>query len=412
MSDADADSSTANAEPDAAARPTPPSERIVSLDVLRGVALLGILVINVRVFAMPEVTLANPTAYGDFSGGNYWAWLAGHLFAEGTFITLFTVLYGAGIVLFTHNLESKGEAAVPVFVRRSLLLVGFGLLHAYLLWYGDILVAYGVCGLLVVGLRRRRPRTLATLGVVIVAVPSLLEALSGVTADPETIRGTWRPAESVIQQEVASYRGDWITQLEHRVPSALQRQTAGLISYSGWRVAGIMLLGMALYKRGVLSNERSPAFYRRLIAGCSVVGLGTILAGVAYIEAHDWAIEVALFWRQFNYWGAIVLAGAYVGLVMLYCRWRPTGLVTDALAAVGRTAFSNYILQTLLATSIFYGHGLGLFGHLERVELLGVVVAIWAIQVPLSVLWLRYFRYGPLEWLWRVLTYGQWQPIR
>ncbi len=173
-----------------------------------------------------------------------------------------------------------------------------------------------------------------------------------------------------------------------------------------------MLLGMALFKRGVLTNDRSTRFYRRLIAVGTVSGVAAILAGVWYIETNDWSAGAGPFWRQFNYWGSFLLAGAYVGLVMLYCRRRPEGVATRALAAVGRTAFSNYLLQTLLATSIFYGHGLGLFGRVTRIEALGVVVVIWAIQIPLSVLWLRYFRFGPLEWLWRVLTYGTLQPLR
>jgi Predicted membrane protein len=136
-----------------------------------------------------------------------------------------------------------------------------------------------------------------------------------------------------------------------------------------------------------------------------------ILAGVFYIEARDWAAEAALFWLQFNYWGSLLVAAGYIGLVMGWVRWRPEGVITGGLAAVGRTAFTNYLLQTVLATSIFYGHGLGLFGQVSRVEALGVVVAIWGLQVPLSVLWLQRFRYGPVEWIWRWLTYGRREPL-
>ncbi|RKD97780.1 DUF418 domain-containing protein [Halopiger aswanensis] len=392
--------------------PTAPSERIVALDALRGFALLGILIINIRVFAMPEATLGNPTVYGDFTGGNYWAWVVGHVFAQQKFITIFTFLFGGGVVLFTQKAEQRGRSVFGLYARRNGWLVVFGLAHAYLLWYGDILVAYGVCAFGVVLLRDLEPRTLAGLGFVLVAVPSLIEGLAGLVMDPAAIASTWHPSEAAIQAELEAYRGGWLEQLSHRVPSSLSRQTTGLLGYTGWRVSGSMLLGMALFKRGVLTNDRSTRFYRRLVAVGASSGLAVILVGVWYIEANDWAAGVALLWRQFNYWGSFALAGAYIGLVMLYCRRRPNGPATRALAAVGRTAFSNYILQTVLATSIFYGHGLGLFGSLTRLELLGVVVAIWAVQVPLSVLWLRYFRYGPLEWLWRVLTYGQWQPLR
>ncbi|WP_122088503.1 DUF418 domain-containing protein [Halalkalicoccus subterraneus] len=392
--------------------PTPPSERIVGLDALRGFALLGILVINVRVFSMPEATLSNPTVYGDLTGANYWVWFAGHVLAEGKFIALFTLLFGGGIVLFTRSAERRGQSPLRLHRRRSAWLVGFGLAHAYLLWYGDILVAYGLCGLVAVGFRDRPPRALASFGLALFALPSAVEVLSALSVDPAAIAGSWHPSVAALQGEIAAYRGGWLEQMRHRVPTAFERQTTGFLGYSAWRIGGSMLLGMALFKWGVLTNERSSRFYRRLVVVGAASGLAAILTGVWYIKANDWSAGAALFWRQFNYWGSLPLAGAYVGLVMLYCRWRPEGIATRALAAVGRTAFSNYVLQTVLATSVFYGHGLGLFGAVSRVEAIGVVVAIWAVQIPLSVLWLRYFRFGPLEWLWRTLTYGERQPIR
>jgi uncharacterized protein len=385
--------------------PTAPSDRVVGLDALRGFALLGILVINIRVFSMPEIVLFNPTAYGDFTGANYWAWLAGHVLVKQKFITLFTLLFGAGVALFVRNRERDDDPAVRLHLRRSLWLVAFGLAHAYLLWYGDILVAYGVTALFVVAARDWDARKLAVVGTALLAIPSVLEVLSALAASPEQLAASWQPAESAIQSEVETYRSGWLAQMDHRVSSSVYRQTAGYLASTGWRTAGLMLYGMALFRTGVMTNERSAGFYRRLVAVGGTVGLATILAGVWFIEANDWAASVALYWTQFNYWGSIPLAGAYLGLVMLYAKWRPAGVVTRWLAAVGRTAFSNYIFQTVVATSIFYGHGLGLFGRVSRVEALGVVVAIWAVQVPLSVLWLRYFRYGPLEWLWRALTY-------
>lgn len=392
--------------------PTPPSERIVALDALRGFALLGILVINIRLFSMPEAVLFNPTVYGDFSGANYWAWLVGHVFAEQKFITLFTFLFGGGVILFTRSAEKKGRSPMDLHIRRNIWLVAFGIAHAYLLWYGDILVRYGLCALFVVFFRHHRARTLASLGVVILAVPSAFEVLAAIFLDPAVIAETWQPAEAVLQAEIETYRSGWLAQMDHRVPSAFGRQTSGFLTYSLWRVSGAMLLGMALFKRGLLTNDGSVREYRRLIVVGAVGGLTLILAGVWYIEASDWAAGAALYWQQFNYWGSFLLASAYVGAIMLYARRRPEGPVTRALAAVGRTAFSNYILQTVIATSIFYGHGLGLFGQVSRVEALSIVVAIWVGEVLLSVLWLRYFRFGPLEWLWRVLTYGKRYSIR
>lgn len=391
--------------------PTPPSERIVSLDALRGVAVLGILVINVRVFSMPETTLLNPTVYGDFTGLNYWSWLAGHLLAELKFITLFSALFGAGIVLFIESKRRKGQPAMRLHYRRTLWLIAIGLVHAYLLWYGDILVAYGLCGLVLVVLHDSDPSTQAGLGLLMLLVPSVLEVFAGLTIGGEAIAAQWAPAEAALRNEVATYRGGWVEQFDHRVPSSFQRQTTGFLGSTFWRVGGTVLLGMALYEWGVLTGERSTRLYRRLAAG-GVVGVLVVLAGVRYIEANDWSAGAALFWRQFNYWGSFLVAGGYVGVVTLYARRRPDGPATRAFAAVGRTAFTNYLLQTVVATTVFYGHGLGLFGRVSRFEALLFVVTVWIGQVILSVLWLRAFRFGPVEWLWRTLTYGERQPMR
>jgi len=399
------------------AGPTPPSERIVALDALRGVALLGILLINVWAFAMPETTLFNPTVYadttvyGDFTGANYWAWAFSHVFAQNKFITLFSALFGAGILLFIESKEEKGQDAVRLHYRRTAILIAIGLMHAYLLWYGDILVAYGVTALVVVAFRNLEARKLAGVGVVFLLFLPVVELFAAITLGGDAIASQWAPAEAAIEQQVATYRGGWLEQLDHRVPSSFSRQTTGYINGPFWQVGGTMLLGMALYRWGVLTGERSSALYRRLVA-LGVVGLAITVAGVVYIEANDWSAGAALYWRQFIYVGSFPLAGGYLGIVMLYARRRPDGPVTRGLAAVGRTAFTNYLLQTVIATTVFYGHGLGLFGSVTRVEHLGFVLVVWVVQIVLSVLWLRSFRFGPVEWIWRTLTYGERQPIR
>ncbi|WP_050033822.1 DUF418 domain-containing protein [Halorubrum halophilum] len=393
------------------AGPTPPSERIVSLDALRGLALLGILLINVWSFSMPEQTLLNPNVYGDFTGANYWAWAVSHVFGQNKFITLFSALFGAGILLFVDSKKEKGQDAVRLHYRRTAILIAIGLMHAYLLWYGDILVAYGLTALVVVAFRNLEARQLAGLSAVFLLFLPVTELLAAVSLGGDAIASQWAPSEAAIRQQVAAYRGGWVEQLDHRVSSSIGRQTTGYIGGSFWQVGGTMLLGMALYRWGVLTGERSAALYRRLVA-LGVVGLAITVAGVVYIEANDWSAGAALYWRQFIYVGSFPLAGGYLGLVMLYARRRPDGPVTRGLAAVGRTAFTNYLLQTAIATTVFYGHGLGLFGSVSRVEQLGFVVAVWAVQIVLSVLWLRRFRFGPVEWVWRTLTYGETQPMR
>lgn len=393
------------------ASPTAPDERIVALDALRGVALLGILVINVRVFAMPEAVLTNPTVYGEFTGANYAAWLVGHVFAEQTFLALFSALFGAGVVLFTESKARDGKPAARLHRRRTAWLLVIGLGHAYLLWYGDILVAYALCGFAVVVARDWPASRQAGVGLAVLAVPSALQVLAGLGDGAAAVAETWEPAAATLERELAAYQGGWIEQMDHRVPTAFRRQTVGFLGGTVWRVGGVMLLGMALLNWGLLTNDRSSRAYRRLALWGTSVGVATITAGVWYIETQNWAPDAALFWLQFNYWGSLLVAAGYVGLVMAWARDRPDGVFTRGAAAVGRTAFTNYLFQTLLATSIFYGHGLGLFGQVSRVEMLGVVLGIWAIQVPLSVLWLRRFQYGPVEWIWRWLTYGRREPL-
>ena len=391
--------------------PTPPADRILGLDVLRGFALLGILVINIQAFAMPFATLNNPTAYGDLTGANYLVWVVSHILAKRKFITLFSLLFGAGIVLFARS--KRENEATRLHYRRTAFLLVAGLAHAHLLWYGDILVPYAVCGLVVFFVRDWEPRLLARVGLLLIAVPALMYIASGVSLEStQAVAAQWNPSDAAIAAEIDTYRSGWLAQFDHRIPTAISQQTSGFVALIFWRTSGLMLCGMALFKWGVLSNERSARFYRRLLTGGLLGGIPLILAGVWYNEAVDWSVRALFFGSQFNYWGSLLLAGAYIGGVMLFCRRFGGGAVTGALSAVGRTAFSNYILQTVIATTIFYGHGLGLFGSVTRVEQAGVVVTIWVVQIVLSVLWLRFCRFGPLEWLWRTVTYGERQPLR
>jgi uncharacterized protein len=222
----------------------------------------------------------------------------------------------------------------------------------------------------------------------------------------------WRPDAEALAQEIAAYRGGWLAQMPARALSALYLQ-ASLPIWTGWWTGGLMLMGMALFRWGVLTAERSAAFYRRLVIAGLLAGAPLIAAGVIYNLRHGWAAERSMFvGTQFNAFGALGIAAAWLGLVMLAVRrgvW-PAG--QRALAAVGRTALSNYLGQTLVCTTLFYGHGLGLFGQLERWELLLILPVIWLGQVAVSVLWLRRFQHGPAEWLWRALTYGHAPPLR
>ena len=393
--------------------PVSSGERIESLDVLRGFALLGILVMNVQSFSMPGAAYMNPTAWGDLTGVNLMAWLVSHVVADQKFITLFSILFGAGVCLFAERAEARSGRSAAVHYRRMFWLLAFGLAHGLFLWMGDILVPYALCGCVVYLFRNDSPRKLATLGACVFSVTTFLYLLSAWAlsyAPPETVAeatSSWAPDAAALEAEVAAYQGGWMAQQTFRATALFKMYAFALPLMLLWRCAGAMLLGMALYKWGVLSAVRSDRFYRRLTVIGLATGLPLVAAGLWWNFSGDWTWQRSFFTgSQFNYWGSAGVALGYVGLVSLAVRKDVLPGLQRALAATGRMAFTNYILQTVLCTLIFYGHGLGLFGEVERYAQLLIVLGVWIVQLWLSPIWLRRFAYGPLEWSWRALTYG------
>ena len=402
--------------------PVPGSTRIASIDVLRGFALLGILLMNIQLFAMPDAAYFNPTAYGDLTGANYYVWLGSRMFADQKFMTIFSMLFGAGIVLMTTRAEARGESR-GVHRRRMGWLAVFGLLHAHLLWAGDILFLYAVCGMLVYRLRAKPSRLLLRLGVATMAVSSVLFFVFGTSmpywpaeAVAQFTVGAWQPTPAMIDGTLASYRGSWLDQAPVRSTTALGFETFIILAWGGWRAAGLMLIGMALYKMGVFNATCSRRVYGALIAGALLVGIPVEAYGVLLDFRSGWAVTWSFFHgKQFNYWPSVAVSLGYVGVVMLVCQsasLRPLRPLTRPFAAVGQMALTNYLLHTVICTTIFYGHGLGYYGSVDRLGQIGVVVGVWVVQLVVSPLWLRRFRFGPAEWVWRSLTYGERPPLR
>ena len=396
--------------------PTEAGARIGSLDVLRGFALLGILVMNIQLFSMPIAAYANPTAWGDLTGLNLGVWTLSHLLANQKFLTLFSLLFGAGICLFADRIEARGGRPARWHYRRMGWLLVFGLAHAYLLWVGDILVPYAICGCLVYLARRCRPRTLLLAGLAVFSVTSLFFLLigsvllvPGVPGEVTTeIQREWSPDASALDAEIEAYRGGWSEQQPLRVEQALSVHLGTLPFFVLWFSGGLMLIGMALYKWGVLSAARDDRFYRRLALYGLLGGAPLVALGIWWNFSGDWSWQRSMFFGGlFNSWGCVPMALGYLSLVMLAVRRRFLPGLQARLAAVGRMAFTNYLLQTVLCTTIFYGHGLGLFASVERYQQLLIVFGVWAFQLWLSPIWLRRYRYGPLEWMWRTLTYGR-----
>ncbi len=222
----------------------------------------------------------------------------------------------------------------------------------------------------------------------------------------------WQPTPEKINAELQAYHGGWLKQMEHRVPTTLEFQVFSTLFFF-CKPAGLMLVGMALYKMGVLAAQASRAFYAWMIAAGVIVGLPLVGYGAYRNFAAAWHVRYSMFLgAQWNYWGSLLVAFAWVGALMLICKSGALRGLTSRLAAVGRMAFTNYLLQTILCTAVFYGHGLGWFGSAERWQQALVVAGVWIFQLIVSPIWLRHFPFGPLEWLWRSLTYGGPQPFR
>ena len=404
-------------------RPSPvgASDRHDVIDFLRGLALLGILVMNIQSFAMPFAAYFNPTALGPPSPSDVAVWMAGHLFFDQKFMTIFSILFGAGILLMTRRVEESGRGGRVALLhyRRMFWLLVFGLIHAYLIWYGDILVLYAVCGSIVFLFRRWRPARLAMAGVVVLAVAPLLtyvastEMPNAPLEEQQEVRDFWAPSDAMLAQEIAAFQGGWLAQLPTRAKYARDMHTFEMWIWGIWRAGGLMLLGMALFKWGVLTAQRHRDFYPRLFIAGWLLGLPIILLGVARMSAANWEAFYSFFiGMSYNYWGSVLVSLGWIGLFVSLWLTQALGGLAARLVAVGRAAFSCYILTSLICTFIFYGHGLGLFGRVHRPGQVLVTLIVWTILLIAAPLWLERFRFGPLEWVWRTLTYGERQPMR
>jgi uncharacterized protein len=382
--------------------------------VLRGLAVLGILGTNIQHFAMFAGTTRNPTLWGNLEGANYWVFALTFILVYQKFLPIFSMLFGAGIVLAAGRRETAGLPAAALHYRRMATLLLIGLMHAYLIWYGDILVVYAICGMVVYTLRRLSPGPLITIGVVLLAIGPLIEIVFIVVPALMGSGGGGGPSiETIVADDLEAFRGPWIEQLQMRARYAFETHTQGLAIVLFWRASGIMLIGMALFKLGVLTGTRSRRFYRMLLAIALTVGLPLTAFGF-YINVlteweNGWLRRLGVL---IVYWVGILMALGWTSIVMLICGGKGWSILTGPLAAVGRMALTNYLLQSVLCTFIFYGHGLGLYGHVERTGQVAVVAGIWLLLLIVSPIWLRSFRFGPAEWVWRSLAYGKKQPFR
>ncbi|BAX80771.1 DUF418 domain-containing protein [Labilibaculum antarcticum] len=397
------------------ATPTFFNERIRSLDILRGFALLGILLINIQLFALPNASFTNPSVMGELSSSDYFSYYFVNVFVELKFMTIFSILFGAGILLFINRLNERGLDGSRFHIRRMMWLLLFGMLHAYFIWFGDILVAYAIVGLIAVLLRKMKDSWKIVMCAVLFLIPMGLFYIVGSSFEsmpPEMakeVMADFSPGPKLLTAEIDLYQvGSWFDIFVKRAQLNMNYQIGSFFMLSLWRTTGVMLLGMVLLTNGVLTAKKSKLFYFSMaILG---IGIGTLFSNEGFHRIVETKWEVIHFFKygyQFNYFGSLFSSLGYIGLIILIYQLKIMQFLTKGFEAVGRMAFTNYLCQSIICSIIFYSYGFGMFARYSRTELLIWVLLIWTFQLISSTIWLKYYKMGPFEWLWRYLTYKE-----
>ncbi|AJP74546.1 hypothetical protein TS85_14680 [Sphingomonas hengshuiensis] len=402
---------------------------MVSLDIVRGVAVLGILLLNIVNFAMPEAAYVNPRAYGGWHGADLVAYLINFVLFDGKMRGLFSFLFGASMLLVIDRAHAAGRPAARVHFARMAWLLLFGLAHLWLVWRGDILVHYALIGMIAFTLRGMRVERLLALGITLVLANTLLfatmplmvwqlshpaadaaEAARNADALQSLVSALGVPPPAEIARELALYRSDYATILADRFRNDLATPLGALL-FGGPETLAYMLFGMAGLRSGMLRGAWAPARYRRWLLVCWGIALPGYVALAAYLVASGFGLfAVALAVLTLAAPLRPLMITGWACLILLLAR--RGGPLAARLAATGRMAFTNYLATSLICTTLFYGYGLGWFGSLSRWQLYPVVALVWAAMLLWSQPWLARFRFGPFEWLWRSLARASLQPMR
>ncbi|WP_265570002.1 DUF418 domain-containing protein [Sphingomicrobium nitratireducens] len=402
--------------------------RIVTLDLVRGIAVMGIFSVNIVGMGLYGPAYSHPPAFGFEGLGDKLMWLANFILVDGKMRTLFTLLFGASSLLVIERSIEAGRKAGRAHYARMITLLLFGLAHFYLVWQGDILTEYALGGLLIFLWRNRKTKTILIWAVVLLVinaglvnsfpVPDQFRAAEELRSG--TLEGDRREqVESMLESLDPSPEHIAEEAEKEENPAAYLRDGIG----QGWQphlsilfwvgeLLGTMLVGMALYRMGFLSGAMRDSVYRRWAIWAAGGGIVLSAALGLLVWQKDFGFEWTFAAR--NAWQTLFrvpMAIGYAALIILL--FRRVGALGERIAAVGRTAFSNYLGASLLMVPVFQGWGLGLYDELSRGQLwLFFVPAVWALMLLWSPWWLQHYRYGPLEWLWRSIARGQVQPLR
>ncbi len=429
---------------DMPAAPVARTERIDSLDILRGIAVFGILLMNISAFGLIWQAYGNPLAAGGATGLNLRLFEIMNVGFEGTMRGIFSMLFGAGIVLLTDRMERAGAgvSAADIYFRRMSWLGLFGFIHwSFLLWPGEILFAYAICGFGLFVLRKVPARWQFGIGIAILALAAVKLGMAyhdtldkaqaaaeaqAIVADGGTLGedqraalDSWKEtsAEYIPTEETNAMFADWhggsyLNAVQGQLPFSFEFQWVNAPFWLAFDMAPFMLIGMAMLKWGVLSAARSTRFYAVMMAAGYAVGIPLGIYELGLLQAGEYGpVGSAAAGRTYQI-SRLAMVFGHVGLVMCVVRLGLLKRLQRWFAAAGQMALTNYIAQTVICVALFYDFGFGLYGRFERYELYLIVLAIAAAEMAFSAVWLRNFRFGPLEWLWRSLTYLQRQPMR
>ena len=401
------------------------NKRIESIDVLRGFALLGILIMNISSFAMPSMAYFSPVVY-DINPLNHIIYSITHIIADQKFMAIFSMLFGASTILFINSVKKKEKSPLILFYSRNFWLLILGWIHSSYLWYGDILFIYALCAFLLFFFKNITPKKQFILGCLIYLIPTfsnyftyeyVIDYLD--QEEKDVIIKHWNPSNEILQQELDAYRGPYKKQVQYREQlwSSSKSIGKGIIGISFLidifsRSFGMMLIGMACFSWGVFNNTLSKSFYKKLLIYGFGIGLPLSMIGLFFNYSFDWNWKYIQFLgRSPNNIATPFIAFGYISIIMLWIRKGSFSNIQEKLRTIGKTALTAYLIQTVISTFIFYGIGLSLFGYVNRAYQLLIMFFIWFVLLKFCPMWLSKYHYGPVEWIWRMLTHMKLIPL-
>jgi uncharacterized protein len=427
--------------------PVSQQNRIVILDSLRGIAILGILLMNIPSFALPPPVQHDPSVLNEWGTVDFTTWRIVQWFPEGTQRAVFSMLFGAGILLFIGGKEKKLNGMMPAdyFFRRQLWLITFSLFDVFvLLWSGDILLDYAVLGMIMFAFRNMPPKKLlicaglcfifmlltenrdlyhdkeiihrgelvARIDTAKISLTLIQKEQLGAMEDFKN-KNTLESKQKAMKKNIEKSTGSYSDLYEYRTNRYLN-QLVSYLYFGIWDVMLFMFIGMAFFKMGILTGQASVKTYLWM----TFVGLSVGLT-VSWFRLQQ-QVDAKFNWYEYTkqvWFSSYELSRTFrsigiLGFIMLMYKSGWFKWLFSLLRPVGQMAFTNYLMQSLLCGLFFYGVGFGMYSKLQRHEIYYVVASVWAIQIIWSHIWLRHFRFGPLEWLWRSLTYWKKQPMK